>query len=218
MIKVVTRNPLAIRSADYHHPRGSKQDNTHCPKFVRQCMNLFTPVRVLDLGCAGGGLVKDFLDAGQFAVGIEGSDYPLRHSLGEWPTIPSNLFLADITQPFEVNQDGFQAKFDIVTAWEVLEHVREEDLPALFTNIREHLIPHGLFIGSISTIPDEEGGVRWHETLNDSFWWEQQFKAAGFVPSKAQMERHVFPRGSGNPLATGDWSGNEGFHVIMSLA
>ena len=42
-------------------------------------------IKVLDLGCAGGGMVHDFLDGGHVAVGLEGSDYCLKNQKFENP-------------------------------------------------------------------------------------------------------------------------------------
>ena len=74
--RLVTDHPIAFHSDDHKHPRGTRNDNTRHPRFVRKCETVFgRKIRALDLGCAGGGLVLDFLLAGHSAVGLEGSDY-----------------------------------------------------------------------------------------------------------------------------------------------
>lgn len=73
MIKVVTDHPIAYESLDHTNPLGTMQDNTHHKLFVRRTMEIFEgPVNHIDLGCAGGGLVFDFLEYGNFSVGIDG--------------------------------------------------------------------------------------------------------------------------------------------------
>ena len=42
-------------------------------------------MRVLDLACAGGGMVRSFLDEGIEAVGIEGSDTAKREGRAQPP-------------------------------------------------------------------------------------------------------------------------------------
>src|SRR6185295_10711220 len=84
---------------------------------------------LLDLGCAGGGLVRSVLEDGHDAVGLEGSDISRRERSGDWATIPYHLFTCNIVKPFRVlRANGRPARFTVVTAWEVLEHIPERDL------------------------------------------------------------------------------------------
>ncbi len=105
---IATDNPVAADSDDHLVPWGTQLDNTRWPRFVRACEALVGrgPLRMMDLGCAGGGLVLDFLLAGHSAVGIEGSDFSVVRQRAEWRTIPFNLFTADITKPFTISPAG----------------------------------------------------------------------------------------------------------------
>lgn len=106
--------------------RGTRNDNTRCPRFVRKCEDIFGhKIRALDLGCAGGGLVLDFLLAGHSSVGLEGSDYSLKWQRAEWRFLRDRLFTCDITEPYSIidNSAGKPAQFDLISAWEVLEHL-----------------------------------------------------------------------------------------------
>src|SRR5262249_44912073 len=152
-----------------------KQDNTRLPRFVSACERFFItrgeqPRRLtyLDLGCAGGGLVLDFLLRGHEAFGIEGSDFSLLAQRGEWGLLPGNLFTADITKPFSLNRatDGTPICCDVLSAWEVMEHIADEDLPQLFDNILRHMKQDGFFVGSIATEPvpiDKKTGAIYHQ-------------------------------------------------------
>lgn len=222
-MKLITDHPVAVASADHIHPRGAMQDNTHSPRFVDACRRVFTNPSLLDLGCAGGGLVKDFLDAGLQAYGLEGSDFPKTAAHGEWSRIPENLFCCDITKPFTLTDDGRAAfQFDVISAWEVLEHIQENDLPQFFQNIVAHLKYGGVFVASIATYPDETPDAKYHVTIKDAEWWENQFSEHGLRPIRNSYFFHDdFPRGSGNPLALGDWNSNVnpemGFHIVAEL-
>jgi hypothetical protein len=104
---VRTDYPVADDSPDHLRPRGTAFDNSRNRRFNRKLSALYCgldrPIRVLDLGCAGGGFVCDCLTDGQVAVGIEGSDYSSRWGRAEWPLLGGRaLFTADITRPFEV--------------------------------------------------------------------------------------------------------------------
>jgi SAM-dependent methyltransferase len=215
MTEVVTSFPLALHSDDHRYPRGTANDNTHGPAFVDACGRIFgRPVRHLDLGCAGGGLVRDFFDAGHYSVGIDGSDYSKRTRRAEWRVIPDHLFTADIAKPFQVSGEPF----DVITAWDVLEHIREGDLPLLFDNIVRHLAPGGMFVASVATFPDEDpaSGARWHVSIRPRSWWEARLCAAGLVPGPSPFVHADYVRGSGN--GPQDWDAvarpDMGFHVV----
>ena len=115
-----TDHPVAVSSNDTKFPRGSKNDNSISPRFNRKLYQLFRgakPIRVLDIGCAGGGFVRSLLDDGHFAVGLEGSDYPLLNQTGEWSTIPHHLFTCDVTKPFRLTDRATRQPllFDAIT-------------------------------------------------------------------------------------------------------
>src|SRR5262249_29710921 len=141
-------------------------------------------VRLLDLGCAGGGLVRSLLADGCLAVGIEGSDVSKRFRLAEWGTCPWHLFTADLTHPFTVWQRGGGAcTFNGVTAWEVLEHIPEPRVRDVIANVARHLDVGGYFIGSVDTAPDGNPltGAVYHHTLRPKEWWLNAFAEQGFV-------------------------------------
>ena len=166
--KVITDSPVAIFSNDHIAPYGTINDNTRHPRFVKACERFFRGRRLkaLDLGCSGGGLVFDFLFNGHVAVGLEGSDASFKASRAEWRTIPENLFTCDVTRPFTVRTEGSVIEqFDVVTMWEVLEHIQETDLPVLFANINNHLSMGGVFIGSIALQDDVVNWVSYHPTV-----------------------------------------------------
>lgn len=175
MIKVRTDFPIAYESYDHIDPKGTARDNTHHNLFVERVNELASNEKIIfaDLGCAGGGLVKDFVDNGHQAVGIEGSDYSQKNKRAEWATIPDNLFTADITKPFYISDENNAVGIcDMITAWDVLEHIHEMDLGALICNIRTNLKANGLFVASVATFPDHPH----HVTLKDKEWWVTLFK------------------------------------------
>lgn len=130
MLQIITEHPIAYESFDHIKPHGTANDNTHYPWFVTKTQRIFgRKVKHMDLGCAGGGLVKDFIDMNHFSVGVEGSDFSFKNQRAEWKTIPGNLFTADITKPFHIidDQDHKQVLFDVISAWEVMEHINKQD-------------------------------------------------------------------------------------------
>src|SRR3954470_10044496 len=159
-VQVVTKHPVAFESPDHVAPYGTKYNNSTNRKFVlllnkivRQ-QNRQGPPSFMDLGCSGGQLVKDFKDLRWVAVGLEGSDYSLKTRRANWRDLAGkNLFTCDITKPFEIKLEERDLKFDLITAWEVMEHIHPDDLDQLFGNIRAHLKEGGYFIASTASGP-----------------------------------------------------------------
>ena len=174
MIEVRTARPVAVDSPDHVDPCGTARENSVNHRFNEKVFQLFggRRLRALDLGCSGGGYVKSMLDDGHDAVGIEGSDFCARNGRAEWRSIPEHLFTADVTEPFEVLSDGQLMAFDLITAWELIEHLQEARLPTFCEGILKHLAKGGLFIASISTIDDHH----WHQTVRSREWWMRLFE------------------------------------------
>ena len=101
--------------------------------------------------------------------------------------------------------------------WEVLEHIADEDLPQLFENIRAHLKPDGIFVGSIALGPDDHGGASYHRTVKPRDWWEQRFAALD-LPMLADhnFAFEDFCRGTSNGPIDGNYRNEPhvGFHFV----
>ena len=222
-VRLHTEHPLAIDSPDHVHPLGAALGNTRAPWFVARCEQLMgRKLSVLDIGCSGGGMVLDFSLRGHRAVGLEGSDYSLRRLRAEWRLLGDRLFTCDVTHPFEVEdlERHERMTFDLVTAWDVMEHFPEQGLPQVFANVATHLKPGGLFIGSLSTrhstrAPD---GSRYHQTVRDRAWWTRFFADQGLPLWGDHPFDHVdFARGNGaSPRSPADFAAapDTGFHFV----
>lgn len=145
-------------------------------------------------------MVLDAVIRGHLGIGLEGSQYSLIRQRAEWRLLRDNLFTCDITKPFELahRDDGELMRFDIITAWEVLVHIKEDDLPQLFNNINKHLPDDGYFVGSIASWNDidPENGVNWHVTVRPVYWWQQKFKEFGFEEVSGLFELEDMARGA----------------------
>ena len=234
--RITTDFPVAFESSDHLFPWGAVLDNTRCISFIIACERLFPgkTLDYIDLGCSGGGLILDFLLRGHRAVGIEGSDVSMRSGRAEWKLFSNtHLFTADATKPFQIDicadllkdQDVF-VKFsaDIISAWEFLEHIREEDLPEVFQNVKNHLKINGYFIGSIPLVDHMENGVVYHQTVKPYEWWREKFAEFGFeFQEHHPFGHHDFARGSGNNMEYGLWdydiqlTPEMGFHFVAKF-
>ena len=177
-----TDHPVAVDSNDHLFPWGAANDNTSCLPFLRACERIIKkrPLHYMDLGCAGGQLVREFIDAGHAAIGVDGATAAMREN---WSQYPRHYFGADISRPFRISSATDFFWFDIITAWEVCEHIPEERVPQFCENIREHLYPaNGLFVASVSTRPDVVDGHAYHVTVQPEEWWRRTFLMNGLVP------------------------------------
>lgn len=205
-VKLITEHPVAINSNDHLVPHGTARDNTRYPRFIRKCETLFPADRelaFLDLGCSGGGMVLEAILRGHFALGLEGSDYSLKQQRAEWRLLKNNLYTCDITKEFTLQHHGSGQvmQFDIITAWEVLEHLPEGELPIFFENIKNHLKSDGYFIASIAIWDDidPETGINWHQTVKPQVWWEHLLDEHGFTLHKTLLNPLDLARGGCNP-------------------
>jgi len=188
-INVRATREIAYESPDHLIPWGTRKNSSRNRRFNQKLYRLFGdhhgPIWVLDLGCAGGGFVKDCLDDGCVAVGLEGSDYSKKLRRAEWRTIPEFLFTADITAPFKVTGEFTggekDIKFDAITSWEVMEHIREQDIATVVENVKLHLRPGGLWITSITPEDDIVQGINLHQTVKPKNWWVDKFASLGLV-------------------------------------
>lgn len=219
---------IAADSDDHRFPRGTKNDNTRYPRFCAKCEAIFRrPLKFLDIGCSGGGLVFDFLLRGHLAVGLEGSDYSFRNQRAEWRVIPNHLFTCDVTKPFNIRSQpsGATLKFDVISAWEVLEHIPEASFPQFFRNVVGHMADDGFFVASVATFEDWDPatGAVWHVTVKPREWWLEKIETAGLVPVSGIFDTLDFPRLPGG-VFTLNMDGNtridpkRGFHLTLKKA
>jgi hypothetical protein len=200
---VRTEARIAFDSNDYKVPYGTKNDNTRSPRFVAACERHFLNEKIkhIDLGCSGGGLVLDFLLRGHDSIGLEGSDYSQKSLRATWRLLEGrNLFTTDITKPFQiVGPSGMEYMAHIISAWEVMEHIKEEDIPVLFENVKKHMLPNGIFIGSIALTDDIIDGIQYHPTVKSRDWWTNKFSESGLPFSdNHSFDSYDYCRGSGN--------------------
>jgi len=179
-ITVKTEFPVAFDSPDHLVPLGTKKDNTRNKLFVRSCLKLLkkrkrTILKVLDIGCAGGGCVQDFVSKGHNAVGIEGSDYSKNKRRASWSKIPDRLFTCDASRPFTIFEDGEKMKFNLIYSFEVMEHIHPDRLKIYFKNIRNHLTENGIFIGTYTCTKSEKYPDH-HQTVMGSDAWLKYIK------------------------------------------
>lgn len=187
MITITAEVPVALDSEDHINPDGIYLDNNVKTEFVNDVEEFFQKkINFLDLGCAGGALVCELLNRGHNAVGIDGSDHclnfkqeaadklgmPKPHGYDNWQTHGTQrLFTADITKNFQLYENGEPMKFDLITAWDVMEHFYPEGVDTFIQQVKKHLKPDGYFIASIAKFSLHKHTVEYHKSNFPNEWW-----------------------------------------------
>jgi SAM-dependent methyltransferase len=196
MISVITDYPIAYDSPDHILPWGTMRDNSTLPEFIEEIENYFPKLKlnVMDLGCSGGQLVVDFHNRGHIAVGLEGSDYSVKHQRANWPEWYNKiLFTCDVTKEYQVDNNNEPLKCDLITAWEVLEHIHPNDLQMFFSQIAKHLAPDGIFVASVSTNHDVIDGVALHQSVFQQHEWLFDILTDEGALRDSNLEYHPYP-------------------------
>jgi 2-polyprenyl-3-methyl-5-hydroxy-6-metoxy-1,4-benzoquinol methylase len=174
-----TQHPVAFESPDHIAPKGTSVNNSTNKKFVLHMDARLhrefgeQTLRMMDLGCSGGQMVIDFTQLRWLGIGLEGSDFSLKHRRANWATYANtNLFTSDITKPFQVKLNGQPIKCHLITSWEVMEHIAEPDLEQVFRNIVNHLEPGGYYIASTTETSDIHEGLELHQTRWPNAQWQ----------------------------------------------
>jgi cyclopropane fatty-acyl-phospholipid synthase-like methyltransferase len=180
-ITLKTDHPIAFDSPDHITPWGTMRDNTTNADFIEEIQEFFelnygeNHYNFLDLGCSGGQLVVDIHNKGNFSVGLEGSDYSVKHQRANWPEYYNKiLFTCDVTKPYTVYNNEEKILFNLITAWEVVEHIHPLDLRNFFKYVSNNLKIGGLFLASISVVPDNATGIDLHQSVfTEAEWYKK---------------------------------------------
>lgn len=128
----------ALWSADNQQPYGTLMNEFNFPHFLlaRAVIRSCGIHSWCDLGTGCGTLPFQAARLGiDDVLGIEGGDAALRAGIVELPL--SNYFIADVSLPLEImKENGTQARFDVVSVLELVEHIPDSKLAGLFDNIR----------------------------------------------------------------------------------
>ena len=178
--RVETEYPIAIDSPDHLYPWGTKNDNSTNENFVQEIISRFlsnNKLRVIDLGCSGGALIKSWLNHTEYAVGLEGSDYSAKNARAEWPELHNkNLFTCDVSRPYQIMYDDKPYRANIITAWELIEHIDPSRVDDFFSMVDKHLVEDGIFVGSGTNTSDAPEGHELHISRHEKPFWDEKAK------------------------------------------
>lgn len=144
--------------------------------------------RSLDVGC-GVGFVVEYLSGPAFnfnAFGIDISDAAIDKAVQRLTNIPGSIqrlmVVNNQSLPFEDNY------FQLVTCFDVLEHLDVVDIEATLKEIQRVLHPTGVFFGSVScrlSGVNDKFGDNLHRTVKSADWWLEKIG-----PDRAEYDGH----------------------------
>lgn len=199
--RIETDKMVAVDSPDHLCPVGCVNDNYSSPNLINEVLEHFgnKKISVLDLGCAGGQFVVDFISRGNHGVGLEGSSNALngagKHNWREYQN--KNLFFCDITEEYQIFFDELPAKFDYIHSEEVFEHISESKIDMMLSQIKKHLKEDGICSFGISLVEDTRtvDGVEYklHQSVFPATWWKEKLEENGFkiLKSGINNENHL---------------------------
>lgn len=181
MIKIKTNYELAIDSPDYTSQQlpnlkmsfSAAEDNSTDHYFISKVAEYIANIQnkdlyslrinCLDLGCGGGQLIIDLNEQyfTDICIGLDGVSGTLGRE--NWNKSDGVLFNADLSKDYEVLKDDTRIKFDLITSWEVIEHIHPNDLKTFFDNMINHLKDDGIFLCSIAMFPDTRDVNGYHQ-------------------------------------------------------
>lgn len=148
-MKIKTDYPICFESLDYTQPVGAVNDDNCNPLYAEEIESLFgKKVSYLELGCAGASFIDHLVSKGHDAYGIDGTDHPIKVQRSAWLKYHNTrLFTCDLSKPFEIID---APKFDVISAWEFMEHIPTESLTFIMAKIYNILDENGIVIFGIS--------------------------------------------------------------------
>lgn len=159
-----------------------------------QCFTQVFPVvdqRILDLGCGYGSMVAGFQTWGGDAYGIDISDYAIKSGVQQAPYLEHRIFQGSIHDLSRFETESF----DIIYSNQVFEHLPEQYVESMISEMWRVTKPGGqLFLSFVTSV--EENGVRGaddndetHINIHNMDWWRKRFFQKDFYENIERNER-----------------------------
>ncbi len=135
---------------------------------ARDLFTLFSPRTALDVGCALGYLPRELRSLSVEAYGVD---------VSRWAVERANL---PYVRQVNVADERLRDKFDLVTAYDVLEHIPEERLEFVVANLWDATARFLVVVPAVY----EEGVTHdfndpSHIVFHSRPWWESLFRRCG---------------------------------------
>lgn len=137
------------------------------PIICEPVIEILWPESVIDVGCAIGDLVEYFLEKGLDAYGLEGTENIIPWlKISQW-----RMHFKDLRTEIDLGR-----KFDLVTCFEVFEHIEPEYADMLLKNLSgmsDRLL--------VSAAPPGQGG-HYHVNCQPITYWDEKLDHLGYKP------------------------------------
>jgi len=151
-------------------------------RVLAQMLRTFNPRRTLDFGCANGAVVQALADLGINSEGVEISSYALAHA---FPGIKSRIHHGDILELQLV-----PASYDVVSGFDIFEHLNPNKIDACISKVRELVAPGGFVFANIPAFgKDEVFGEVFPYYMPD---WDNQRNGESYFKS-LHTDMHGYP-------------------------
>jgi SAM-dependent methyltransferase len=163
-------NGIATKKSTYFDYSWARLGN-YFQKTAKHIVGKFAPSSSLDVGCAKGFLVKALAELGVDAYGIDPSTYAL------------DCVQADVSEKISLGTAQAiiypENNFDVVTCFDVLEHITEKDVPQALSEMLR-VSKQWLIIRVVTKeLPDDIDSS--HSTIHDKDWWAEKIKEVGGI-------------------------------------
>jgi hypothetical protein len=150
------------------------------PIMCQGIVDIWKPKTLIDLGAAIGDTVQGYIDRGVDAKGIEGSDSCLPYLI----CAPDKISIQDLSKPL----DPMPEKVDVVTCFEVIEHIEPEFIDTMMDNIIQ--LSDVLVISICCYGPT----TKIHPSIKPTDFWLEEFIKRGFErkPEKEEQLKQIW--------------------------
>jgi SAM-dependent methyltransferase len=137
------------KDLEYYFKMNVSNSEAYIIPFINTAMNLEPEMRVLDIGCGEGGVLKPFLDKGLKTVGVELNPERIdkaKNFLADHFAAGNISFVSkDIYTP-DIEQEWNGEKFDLIILKDVIEHIFDQQ--KLIAHLQNFLKNNGvIFFG-----------------------------------------------------------------------
>jgi len=150
-------------------------------ELIAHGLNIPQKATLLDIGCARGNAVYWWQQMGIYAFGVDISQWAIEHAH------TNSCICLDITRGF----NGFlfnYTRFDYAVCRETIEHIPEQKVSFVLSEIHKILNPEGIFLLSPATNrggKEDKKRESWkvdpsHVTIKTPYWWTTKLERAGF--------------------------------------
>jgi|GEM_PF-1116458 len=163
-------NGIATKKSNYVDYSWNRL-GSYFQKTAKHIVNKFSPSSVLDVGCAKGFLVKALVELGVDAYGVDPSEY----AFNEVPADIKGRTVIGAAQQLHDEDNSF----DLVTCFDVLEHIPEKDVPQVLSEMLRVSKQWLIIRVATKELPNDVDAN--HATIREKDWWIEKIKEAGGI-------------------------------------